>query len=677
MFEYTLLDRARADRRAHRAARGRPTSACCGRPTSLLRRGVAELTLLGPEDEVARRAPPRLGLDLDGARRRSTRPTRSCASASRPSTPSARAHKGVTVDAARDIVSDVSYFGTLMVALGAGRRDGLRRRAHHGGDDPAGVRARQDRARASRSCPACSSCAWPTACWSTATAPSTRTRPPSSSPTSRSPRRRPRRSSGSSRGWRCCRTRPASPAPARRSSGCARRPSWCASARPSCSVEGPIQYDAAVDAGVAATKLPGSRGRRARDGVHLPRPQHGQQHLQGGAAQRGRDRRSGRCCRGCASRSTTSRAARPCTTSSTPSRSPRSRRRQRERPFVVNCGSSSLKYRLVDVDSRRDASAVAGPIGSQTGSPDHTPQALCASVLADGARRVSTRASPSSRTASCTAASASPRPVLIDDAVRGRDRATWRCSRRCTTRPTLTGIEVAPASASRTCRTSPSSTPRSTTTLPPRAYTYAVPRAWRERAPLRLPRHLARVRLARRRPRARPRRRGRRRDRAAPRQRRAARARSPAGAAIDTSMGLTPLEGLVMGTRSGDVDPALVLHLRAHAPTCRPTRSTRVAELARAGCSALAGDNDMREVQRRVARGRRRGRARARRLLLPDPQVRRRLPRRARRRRRDRLHRGRGRERRPGAGALARRPGARSGSWSTRRQRLPRRAPRA
>jgi acetate kinase len=34
------------------------------------------------------------------------------------------------------------------------------------------------------------------------------------------------------------------------------------------------------------------------------------------------------------------------------------------------------------------------------------------------------------------------------------------------------------------------------------------------------------------------------------------------GRSIDTSMGLTPLEGLVMGTRSGDVDPALILHLR-------------------------------------------------------------------------------------------------------------------
>ena len=36
------------------------------------------------------------------------------------------------------------------------------------------------------------------------------------------------------------------------------------------------------------------------------------------------------------------------------------------------------------------------------------------------------------------------------------------------------------------------------------------------------------------------------------------------GVSIDTSMGFTPLEGLVMGTRSGDLDPALVLHLAQH-----------------------------------------------------------------------------------------------------------------
>ena len=88
--------------------------------------------------------------------------------------------------------------------------------------------------RAPRSCPASSSCAWPTGCSSTATARSTRPRPPSSWPTSRSPRRTPRRSSASSRGWRCCRTRPGPPAPAPTSTRCARRPRWSARCARTC-----------------------------------------------------------------------------------------------------------------------------------------------------------------------------------------------------------------------------------------------------------------------------------------------------------------------------------------------------------------------------------------------------------------------------------------------------------
>jgi len=73
------------------------------------------------------------------------------------------------------------------------------------------------------------------------------------------------------------------------------------------------------------------------------------------------------------------------------------------------------------------------------------------------------------------------------------------------------------------------------------------------------------------------------------------------GRSIDTSMGLTPLEGLVMGTRSGDVDPALILHLRR-------TLNLSTDEIdkvlnSRSGLLALAGDNDMREVHRRIEAG--------------------------------------------------------------------------
>ncbi|MFY1678912.1 acetate/propionate family kinase [Streptomyces sp. WMMC905] len=74
-----------------------------------------------------------------------------------------------------------------------------------------------------------------------------------------------------------------------------------------------------------------------------------------------------------------------------------------------------------------------------------------------------------------------------------------------------------------------------------------------------------------------------------------------AGRCVDTSMGMTPLEGLVMGTRSGDVDPAVVFHLTR-------VGGMSVAEVdtllnRRSGLLGLCGDNDMREVLRRVDAG--------------------------------------------------------------------------
>ena len=83
----------------------------------LLRRRVVELTLLGAEAEVRGAAVAARARPLRRARARPGRPG-AASSASRPSTRQRRAHKGVTVDQARDVVTDVSYFGTMMVALG-------------------------------------------------------------------------------------------------------------------------------------------------------------------------------------------------------------------------------------------------------------------------------------------------------------------------------------------------------------------------------------------------------------------------------------------------------------------------------------------------------------------------------------------------------------------------------
>ncbi|MFI6317591.1 acetate/propionate family kinase [Nonomuraea sp. NPDC050556] len=67
-----------------------------------------------------------------------------------------------------------------------------------------------------------------------------------------------------------------------------------------------------------------------------------------------------------------------------------------------------------------------------------------------------------------------------------------------------------------------------------------------------------------------------------------------AGRSVDTSMGLTPLEGLVMGTRSGDVDPGLPHHLGFDLDHALNHAS---------GLLALAGEADMREVRRRADGG--------------------------------------------------------------------------
>ncbi|MGC5615697.1 acetate/propionate family kinase [Georgenia sp. Z1491] len=74
-----------------------------------------------------------------------------------------------------------------------------------------------------------------------------------------------------------------------------------------------------------------------------------------------------------------------------------------------------------------------------------------------------------------------------------------------------------------------------------------------------------------------------------------------AGRAVDTSMGLTPLEGLVMGTRTGDIDPAVAFHLHR-------VGGLDVAEIddlfnKRSGLKGMTGHNDMREVRELAGAG--------------------------------------------------------------------------
>ncbi|WP_407318902.1 acetate kinase [Isoptericola halotolerans] len=73
------------------------------------------------------------------------------------------------------------------------------------------------------------------------------------------------------------------------------------------------------------------------------------------------------------------------------------------------------------------------------------------------------------------------------------------------------------------------------------------------------------------------------------------------GVPIDTSMGLTPLEGLVMGTRSGDIDPAVVFHLARNAGMDIDELDTLLNK--RSGMLGLSGVNDFRELRRLIDDG--------------------------------------------------------------------------
>lgn len=73
------------------------------------------------------------------------------------------------------------------------------------------------------------------------------------------------------------------------------------------------------------------------------------------------------------------------------------------------------------------------------------------------------------------------------------------------------------------------------------------------------------------------------------------------GRSVDTSMGFTPLEGLVMGTRSGDIDPAVLFHLSRRAGLSIDDLDDLLNK--RSGMLGLAGSNDLRDIRAAVARG--------------------------------------------------------------------------
>ncbi|MFD4206459.1 phosphate acetyltransferase [Micromonospora tulbaghiae] len=126
MFENDLIDRARARRRRLVLPEGADERIL--RATEvLLRRGVAEITLLGRPDEIARRT-RELGVDLGDAQIVDpvTSPWRDEFAQAYAQL---RAHRGVTVELAHDIVAQANYFGTMMVQTG--HADGMVSGATH------------------------------------------------------------------------------------------------------------------------------------------------------------------------------------------------------------------------------------------------------------------------------------------------------------------------------------------------------------------------------------------------------------------------------------------------------------------------------------------------------------------------------------------------------------------
>ncbi|MEU4642203.1 phosphate acetyltransferase [Micromonospora sp. NPDC023814] len=126
MFENDLIDRARA-RRRHLVLPEGAEERILRATEILLRRGVADITLLGRPDDVVRRT-RELGIDITGAR--VVDPvTSEWRDEFAVEYAKLRAHRGVTAELAHDIVDQPNYFGTLMVQTG--HADGMVSGATH------------------------------------------------------------------------------------------------------------------------------------------------------------------------------------------------------------------------------------------------------------------------------------------------------------------------------------------------------------------------------------------------------------------------------------------------------------------------------------------------------------------------------------------------------------------
>ncbi|WP_460697526.1 phosphate acetyltransferase [Nocardia thraciensis] len=126
MFEYQLVERARSDRRRIVLPEGNDDRIlrAAGR---VLQRKIADLTILGDEAAVRGRA-AELGVDIEAAQVLNPK-TSELRQEFAEKYAQLRAHKGMTVERAREMISDISYFGTMMVYEGVA--DGMVSGAAH------------------------------------------------------------------------------------------------------------------------------------------------------------------------------------------------------------------------------------------------------------------------------------------------------------------------------------------------------------------------------------------------------------------------------------------------------------------------------------------------------------------------------------------------------------------
>jgi acetate kinase len=257
--------------------------------------------------------------------------------------------------------------------------------------------------------------------------------------------------------------------------------------------------------------------------------------------------------------------------------------------LVVNAGSSTLKLSLLDHDDRvleeRELSAAAGDT-----NPAELQRALAGGLAAAGAvgHRIVHGGESFRDAVRIDAGVERALRELIDLAPLHQPKSLAALDAVSAALPTLPAVACFDTAFH--------------ATLPAAARTYALPAAWRQRWPIR--RYgfhgLSHAWVARRAPEL------------------IAGSGSPRivschlgagaslcaiadGRSVDTTMGFTPLEGLVMATRSGSVDPGLLLWLTEHSGLHESEIASALDH--RSGLLALAGSADMREVLERVSAG--------------------------------------------------------------------------